>query len=186
MKILTFLKNKFIKLNKILVIVFCIIIGIIIGFVSDKLSNEKISNFITLSMMYFQNPKEIKFSGMSIIVPFRYTRVQDKDNLTLLCFPKGRGVIFFNNEYLSKERFDNEFKKAQHEMHYELISEGEIIIDNEKGYFFTGSKKTNPSEYKEYLTIPTRNITASFLGDKKYSLNFWKIVKQIHFITEGE
>jgi hypothetical protein len=131
--------------------------------------------------MYLKNLEEIKFNGILVKVPFDYTKAQDKDRLTLLKFPKGGGAIFFKKDYLSKKRFNDEIKIKLNKMDYNLIDEGEISIDYEKGYFIIASNKFHPSEYKEYVTIPNRSITISFVGDKKDSKSFWEIVKQIRF-----
>jgi len=179
------LNIKSLKNKKTIVFILCILLGIIIGFVSDKLTNNKLSDFITLSFLYFKNSEEITFDGVLMKVPFNYTRVRDKNSLTLLKFPKGGGVIFFKKESLLKDTFNVELKSELYNMHFEPINEGEISIDNENAYFITAAKKSNPSEYKEHIAIPSKKITISFIGDKSDSKSFWEIVKQIQFTAGG-
>lgn len=171
--------------RKIAAFILFIFLGIIIGFVSNKLTNNKLSDFFTLSVLYFKNSERIKFDDMLLKVPFNYTRRKDKNSLMLLKFPKGGGVIFFKKDhYLSKAKFDEEFKSALYKMHFNPINEGEIRIDREKGYFITASKQSNPSDYRECITIPNKRITISFIGDKNDSESFWEIVKQVQFTSE--
>jgi hypothetical protein len=183
MNIMNILKSRFINFKKIFVILVSIFIGIFVGFTSDRVTNNKPSNFIMLTYLYFTNSSLIQFNGISIKAPYSYTRTQDKNNLTLVKFPLGREIIFISNKHLSKEKLNNEYKAALCKINYQLINEGEIIIDNEKGYFFTMSKMNNPSEYEEYLTIPTKSIVISFVGERADSQDFWEIVKKIRFIN---
>lgn len=50
-KNMNLLKPKYLKFNKLMIFVLCLCLGFIIGFASDKLTNKKISNFITLSYL---------------------------------------------------------------------------------------------------------------------------------------
>ena len=170
--------------RKIAVFLLFIFVGIIIGFVSNNLSNNKLSDIINLGILYIKNSEKIEFDGMLLKVPFNYTRHKDKDSLTLLKFPKSGGFIFIKRNYLSKAKFMTEFKNDLFKMHFNPINQGEISIDNEKGYFITASKKSNLSDYREDITIPGKRFTISFIGDKSDSKRFWEIVKQIQFISE--
>lgn len=165
--------------KKIMLFILCVLLGIIVAFAGDKLSNNKISNFFTLSFLYLKNSEEMTFEGISLKVPFYYIRTQNGDKLTLLKFPPGGGSIFLEKKYISNDTFKKEIKIALHNLHYEIIKEGNIKIDNEKGFYVTASKTSNPSDYREYVNISDKKIVISFLGDKSDSENFWEVVKNI-------
>jgi len=167
--------------NTIILLTISFVCGIIIGFTSVKLSNDKLSELFSSSILYFKNSDKINYNGISMKIPFCYTRRQNIKYLTLSKFPSGDGVIFLRKEYLSKEKFCEIFKAPPYLVNFNLISEGEIRIDNEKGYFISAVEKSDPTAYREHITIPGKRITIFFIGDEKNSKEFWNIVKQMQF-----
>jgi len=173
------LKNK--KFVMLTISFFCVVI---IGFLGDTFTNNKLSELISLSFLYFKNSEEINYNGISMKIPFYYIKRQNKKYLTLSKFPKGDGVIFIRKEYLSKEKFYEIFKAPPYQTTFNLISEGEVRLDNETGYFISAVEKSDPTAYREHITIPGKKITLFFIGDEKNSKDFWNIVKQSKFLIE--
>ena len=151
----------------------------------DMLTRHRLSNFLALSVLYFKNSEEVEFYKMTLKVPFDYIRRKDQDSLVLLKFPPGGGVIIVNvNKNLPREKFMGEFKTNLLKMHLTPINITEILIGNEKGYSISAFKGSDSKDYREYITIPTKQIFISFIGDRKNADDFENIVKQIKFISE--
>lgn len=167
--------------KKVLVLIFCIFIGIIIGYISDKLTNHKIVNSMVLSYLYLKNSENISFDSVLLKVPSYYIRDQEKDILMLLKYPPGGDLIFVKKNLLSKEKLNEKVKCLLDNMNFDLVNEGETTVDNEICYFISISSKSNPKEYREYLIIPNKSITIDFIGDEKELKKFWEIVGQIKF-----
>ena len=145
------------------------------------LSNNKLNELFSLSVLYFKNNEEVNYNGISMKIPFYYITRQNKDYLTLSKFPKGEAVIFIRKEHLSKDKFYERFKASPYQANFNLIREGEVRIDNEGGYFISTVENSDPTICREYITIPDKKITIYFIGDEKNSKEFWNIVKQMQF-----
>jgi hypothetical protein len=171
--------------KKVLVLIFCIIMGIVVGYISDKLTNNKLSNSMVLSYLYLKNSENISFDSALLKVPFYYIRRQDKDSLILIKYSRSGDLISFRKGRLSKEEFYKRVNCRLSSLDYVMVNEGEIKIDNEHCYFVTLSVKSNPSEYGVYITIPDKSIYIDFSGEKNDSEKFWEIIKQIKFERKG-
>lgn len=154
--------------------------------VVDKLTNNKIGNLFTLGILYITNREEVKLDEMILKIPFYYTKRKHENGVVLLKFPKGSVIIFESNRYMSKEEFWGEFKKGLTKMNLTVISESETAIDDQVGYFISAWRVSDPSDFREYVTIPSKRVTVYFNGEKKDVQEFRNIVKQIRFVKEEQ
>ena len=171
--------------KKVLIVVISIfgVIGILS--VANTLTGDRLNNFFALSVLYFKNSEEVKFDKMILTVPFDFIRRKDQDSLVLLKFPLGGGVIIIDRKNnLPKEKFMGEFKDNLPKMHLTPINEAEILVGGEKAYLITAFKGSNSQDYREYITIPNKQIFISFIGDNKSAEDFSNIVKRIKFASD--
>ena len=151
----------------------------------DKLTNNKIGNFFTLGFMYMTQREEVRFDEMILKVPYYYTKRINGNTLILVKFPKGSVIVFEKNRHIAVEEFLGKFNESLKKMNLTVIGERKIEIDEEAGYFISAWISPDPLDFLEYVTIPSKRITAYFNGNKKDVQVFRNIVKQIRFV-KGE
>ena len=166
--------------KNIILLLLCFSVVIISSYAIDQATNQKITNSIMLGYLYLKNSENITFNNISIKVPYYFWQGRGKDSLNLLRYPHDYS-IFIKNTFLSKEALLERTEGLLHTKCYNLVSKGELKIDNENGYFITLSRKSNPSYYIEDLTIPNKSIAINFIGEKKDLVTYREIIKQIKF-----
>ena len=101
---------------------------------ADKISNNKISESISLLYLYFTSPGEVSFEKMVIPYPHNYLISLDQDSLILQEYPKKQVIIIFkksnlpnNNDFLESYSYRlknlgfNSIEKKSKEINGKLV-----------------------------------------------------------------
>ena len=166
-------------------VVLSFVLAFLIFAAIDKLANYRISNLVTLGILYLRLPEEVKFGGMTLRVPYDFMRDEDNNSLILSQFPSEGGIIieFRKERYVSEVELREDYAIGLSKMHYKIVNDGELMLAGEKGFFITAVKQNDASLYETHVTIPRRRVTVSFFGNGKQMERFWKLVNQIEFST---
>ncbi|MBW2340186.1 MAG: hypothetical protein JRF50_07530 [Deltaproteobacteria bacterium] len=166
-----------------LVIVLSVII-LCIGI--NMLTKNKLSDYITLTVLYLTNKEEVKFSDMVLYVPFDYFREKSRGKLVLIKFPKGGDIITITKgRYVPKDQFQERFREYFKKVDYTPIYENVLNIGKARGYIISACSKSDPWECEAYITVPQRQVTISFVGNRGHLQGFRKMMKEIEFAAEA-
>jgi len=178
------IKIKFLITKKLILypVFFLLFLGLVSAI--DAISNDKISNFFSLSILYIINERTVEFNGLIINVPYFYTRQKSKSILTLIRFPHNNEIIIINtNSYLTEDDFRGRFKDSLVDLEFDSMEEEDLLIDNENGFLIIVCKDKSYKSCREYLTIPGKKITVTFYGEKNNINNFRTLINSIKFGT---
>lgn len=168
--------------KKITIIIFVILFISVMIMITNKLTDNKISNTISVGYLYLTSPKEITFEGIIINRPYNFIENKDQNSLILIKFPNSKTIIFFTKiELLTPVIFFNSYNYRLKKLNFNLINKATREVHGNLFYTLSGTKKSDPSEYIEYAYIPSHQVIVEYSGLETEATEFWEILQSIKF-----
>ena len=163
-------------------------LGAILAFLAcmaiDKITNNKIYNFTTLSILYIFNSEEVKFNEVKLKIPYYYIKKNLRNRLSLSEYPsRSASITLTKDKHLSIGLIEG-YKIAYKKQGYKYVNEGKVIIDNEEAYLLKMIKEKDKEKHLYMILLPNINIMISYQGSTKGLEDFEKIVSQIKIFDD--
>lgn len=169
--------------KKIAIMVAAILVVSVMLIVADKLSNDRISNSISLCYLYLTSPGEVSFEQMIIRVPYSFIKNAEQQSLVLVKYPRRDIIILFKRtEILTPDQFFDTYSYRLEKLQFASVSRETKMVDREEFYVITGSEKSDTADRQEYVFIPSRQVIVEYLGGENGRGEFWKMLQSVKFV----
>jgi len=132
--------------------------------------------------LYFKNDSLVKFSDVTLDVPFYYIRTQSEDHLTLLHYPTGNGLIMASTgSHLSRIEFVERYSTFLQLSGLKKVNEGIVHVGGVQGYSIEAMSKTDPNYFRIFVVVPDKNFFIEYMGNEKEKETFFSVIKSVSF-----
>lgn len=168
--------------TKVVILVAALLAISVMLIVGDKLTNNRISNSISLCYLYLTSPREVSFEQMIIRVPYSFIRNAKEQSLVLVKHPKTDSIILFKRtEILTPDKFFDTYSYRLEKLQFASVNTQAKKIDRKDFYVITGLEKSATTDCQEYVFIPSRQVIVEYLGGENGRGEFWKILQSVKF-----
>lgn len=131
------------------------------------------------SVWHLTHSSELQYGNARINVPVGWFPLMRKASLAMVKYPKDGSVITFTNE-TRHIRLDP--KEAMESIGRIFHSVDKIVLKGGEGIKITSQLQEDTKPYSILITIPSQNLTISYLGPQKNIGSFDKILEGLTFV----
>lgn len=158
------------RLIPILVGALIIIVALVVGQNID---------FLIGSFWHLTHSSELQYGNARINVPLGWFPLMRKGSLAMVRYPKDGTVITFTSETTEISR---DAKEAMESIGRIFHSTDKIVLKGSEGITITSQLQEDTKPYSILITIPSQNLTISYLGPQENIGSFNKILEGLTFV----
>lgn len=131
------------------------------------------------SVWHLTHSSELQYGNARINVPLGWFPLMRKGSLAMVKYPKDGSVITFTNE---TRHISHDPKEAMESIGRIFHSADKIVLEGSEGIKITTQLQEDTKPYSILITIPSQNLTISYLGPQENIGSFNKILEGLTFV----
>lgn len=136
-------------------------------------------DFLIGSFWHLTHSSELQYGNARINVPLGWFPLMRKGSLAMVRYPKDGTVITFTSETTEISR---DAKEAMESIGRIFHSTDKIVLKGSEGITITSQLQEDTKPYSILITIPSQNLTVSYLGPQENIGSFNKILEGLTFV----